>query len=248
MSGPNDLFVKCLTFSNDKHLFIFPHAGATPASYIGTIKRMNIECNVYVLSLPGRLFQDKAKAFVDFHQTLAAIKVSIESHINGVAAPEIYFFGHSMGSLFSYELAKYFSLHKAQSLKTFAISSLRLPDHRFRAKKISLLDDKEFINYIETFHFIPDEIKNQPSFYADVIKTLKNDFKIIDSYKEPLRFFNSKSKAFIFGFDQDSIAPAENLIRWSEYFSESQGPILFSGGHFDILKYLDVMLKKIVEK
>lgn len=247
MSLQNELFIKCVTSSNNKSLFLFPHAGATPASYIAVLKKMNIDCNVHVLSLPGRLFQDKKTAFIDFNHAITTIKSYIDNFTQKNKDHEVYLFGHSMGSLFSYELAKYLSFNHVTLLKAIAISSLKVPDHRFRSLKISLLDDKKFMSYVEEFHFIPDEIKSQPAFYSDVLNTLKNDFKLIDSYQEPLKFLNTiTAKVIIYGFEQDKIAPTEDLIKWIQYFKQVEGPIIFQGGHFHIFDNLEVMLKKLI--
>lgn len=243
MKLQNDLFIKCLNSAKERSLFIFPHAGASPASYVATLKKIDIDVNVYVLSLPGRLFQTKDDAITDFNVAMSLINEFIEAH----RCEETYLLGHSMGSLFTYEVVKSFCLQQINSLRAFAISALKVPDHRFKSQKISFFEDSDFKKHIEKYHFIPDEIKNNPVYYSEAITTLKNDFKIIDSYQQPLQFVNTAAKAYIFGFEQDVIASSEDLIKWTEYFKNVEGPMLFPGGHFQIQDSLAAMIKILLE-
>lgn len=237
------IFIKCISSETDRNLFIFPHAGANPASYIAILKNLKLDLNVYILSLPARLFQDKKNALTDFGITLSMINEFMLSF----QSSEIYLLGHSMGSLFSYEVAKNLAFNNKTSLKAFGISALKVPDHRFKSFKISEFDDQNFKNYIEKFHFIPDDIKNNSSYYIDAISTLKNDFKIIDSYRNKLEFLNLEAKAFIFGFENDNVASIEDLIKWTEYFSKVQGPIVFPGGHFQIFDSLGAIIQRLLD-
>ncbi|MCB0371067.1 MAG: hypothetical protein KDD45_17020, partial [Bdellovibrionales bacterium] len=74
----------------------------------------------------------------------------------------------------------------------------------------------------------------------------KNDFKIIESYEQSLIFFNNKAKVFIFGFEKDLIAPPEDLLQWTEYFANYEGPIILPGDHFQFLESLPKILNSLL--
>jgi medium-chain acyl-[acyl-carrier-protein] hydrolase len=243
MPMQNEIFIKCLNSSSNRSLFIFPHAGANPASYGAALKKSNLDMNVYVLSLPGRLFQEKKNVFISFSFVFEKLLFFFKK----IKDQQVYLLGHSMGCLFTYELAKHFQKNDSSSLAAFGLSAIKVPDHRFRSQKISQYDDFKFITHVEKYHFIPEGVKANPVFYSDLLETLKNDFKIIDSYQQPLSFLNNSAKAFIFGFENDPISPPDDLLKWTEYFSKYEGPIILPGDHFHFLESLPLIFDKFIE-
>lgn len=238
MSKANEIFIKCANSSEKKNLFVFPHAGASPASYISAIKKLQLDLNVFVLNLPGRLFQTKEKALVQFD----SVKQVIIHFLQHYEDQQNYFFGHSMGSLFVYELIKHYHDRRLSSQWKFGICALRPPDHRFKSFKISELSEESFAAHVEKNHFIPEEVKNNPNYYLDFISTLKNDFKIIDSYSGSLNYIDTESIISIFGFEEDNVAPPEELLLWTQIFKKTQGPDIFPGDHFQIFSHLEKIL------
>ncbi|MGR6001466.1 thioesterase II family protein [Bacillus cereus] len=83
-------------------LFCFPHAGGTSELYKNWDEIINENCNVCILTLPGRGRMALEKPFQDISKVLEQLSRDIESLLE---KPFI-FFGHSMGALISYELAK----------------------------------------------------------------------------------------------------------------------------------------------
>lgn len=236
------LFIQCHHGDSNKTLIILPHAGANPSTYLAVLRRIPLNLNSYILSLPGRTFTSHEEVYTDFKKLFT----DILNWLASFKGQEIFLLGHSMGALFVYELVKHLEGNNSYNIKAFALSAIKVPDHRFRSVKLSGLPSEEFQKHIEKYHQPPEMIQSQKVIYEAYLRTLKNDFSLIDSYDGQIQFYKNKAKAYILGGTEDSLATEEDLMRWTEILENTEGPLLYQGSHFYIFKHFKDILQQLV--
>lgn len=241
---PKSLFLKANTVVSDNKMFFFHHAGGSATQYLSFFQKINAPVEVYILNLPGRSFESKSHAYIDF----SILMRNVRSEIVSVNAHKIYLLGHSMGALMVYDLVGYLETICESNLLTFGISALKAPGLRFRKKKISHLSDLEFLREVESFQPFPENIKNHKEALALILETLKNDFKIIESFQSSGKFIDNKSRGFLFGGQSDSIVKEKDLLEWYEKLNFAEAPIVYPGGHFFIFQHLQQMVNLLFKE
>src|SRR2546423_5947476 len=84
-------------------LFCFPYAGGSSLIYRNWPDNLSSEVEVYPLQLPGRGSRMQESAATQLSPLVEAIAQAIMPYLNKPFA----FFGHSMGALISFELARH---------------------------------------------------------------------------------------------------------------------------------------------
>jgi surfactin synthase thioesterase subunit len=237
-----NLFIKLNQENKDKNIFVFPHAGANPATYVAEFRKLKGDFCVHVLSLPGRTFQNKDNALINFNQTFELIW----NYVQQFAGNKNILFGHSMGALFVYELVKKIELEAKINIHSFGLSALKIPDLRFRKSKISELNDADFKKYLVKNDMLPEALIKEPLLLNDSIQTIRNDFKIIDSYGGNINLFKNKTKGYILGGEKDLLATPDDLYQWHELLDNIESPVIFNGDHFYLFNNLGLIMSKLL--
>lgn len=141
-------------------------------------------------------------------------------------------FGHSMGALISFEIAR--SLRKAglpgpQRLFVSASSAPQLP----RKPPRHNLPDREFVEALRALGGTPDLVLNDPNLLRDFLPLLRADFSVVDTYEyledEPL-----ECPIHVLGGKEDPEVPHEQLLAWRAQTRAGFHSRIFPGGHFYI--------------
>lgn len=239
------LFIKLNKIESNKKLFIFPHAGGSVLQYTPLLATIASAHEVYVLNLPGRSFDSKEKSYTDFQTLMDAIYKELGFL---KSTDEAFLLGHSLGGLIVYDLVRYFETNHKGVLRAFAISSVRAPSLRSRAHKISHLPDSEFQIEIEKIQALPDTVKNQKQALSSVIETLRNDFKLAESFPSTkMNLFDNRARGYLFGADHDSIVSEDALSEWIEKLNFQSEPQIFPGDHFYIFKALPQIVSLLLQ-
>ena len=117
------LFTKTNTVISNYKLFFFHHAGGSVAQYLPLFNSLNIPIEFYIMNLPGRSLESKVNSYTDFTKVMLDIRSALIFKPND----KIYLLGHSMGSLFVYDLVKYIETTQPGCLVSFGISALKSP-------------------------------------------------------------------------------------------------------------------------
>lgn len=141
-------------------------------------------------------------------------------------------FGHSFGAVLAFETAhRLLELNYPSPVRLFVAGS-RSPDAESeRAERRHLLDDDAFLEAVDSFGGIPDEVREDPDLLHVILPQLRRDFALPESYDEPTRTPLSCPISVLYG-SQDKCAPAEDTKQWRSF---SYCPVTFSevpGNHF----------------
>ncbi len=205
-------------------LFCFPHAGGGAAWFRG----LNLDrWSACPIRLPGR----ESRLAEAPYDSMAPLVEALASVIEPWLAGPFAFFGHSLGAVVAFELAR---LLRARGLPLPAIliaSCARAPQYRRNHVPPPEPSEEQFLAELRTLEGIPAEVLDTPAALRAVLPALEADAKLYRHYiysegaplPFPIRAWSGES---------DPRIALEHLNAWGEQTTSSFAIRLFPGGHF----------------
>ena len=152
-----------------------------------------------------------------------------------VALPELMktpvaFFGHSLGGLVAFELARA-ALEIGNAPRFVVASAVSSPQHVVPSG-LETAGDDELVSVLRSFGGTPREVIDDAELLALVVATLRADYCCLASYATLRRAGPLDVPLYIVGGRGDPIVPREHLHAWREQTSSQFTCKLFEGGHF----------------
>jgi medium-chain acyl-[acyl-carrier-protein] hydrolase len=225
----------------DLRVFCFPYAGGNPAFYRVWQEKMPAGVEIFPVQLPGRGIRIQEDSFQDLRLLISEL---VKALLPYLSAPFI-FFGHSMGTLLSYELTRYLQIrHQIQPLCLF-VSGYRAPHLPALKPPIYHLPDDEFISELIKMNGIPEELSKNKEYLDVFLLSLRADFTICETYQyQP--GLKLSCPIITYGGKQDPEATIEQLQAWEEHTTNSFELKMFNGDHFFIHSAENELLKNII--
>lgn len=209
-------------------LFCLPYAGggSTPfRSWSTSLQHIGVE--VCPILLPGREDRIAEPAFHSLDLLVQELAEVLQPYLDLPFA----FFGHSMGALISFELARQLRRQGGHHPAHLFLSSHRAAQLPDRSTPIRLLPDGEFIEEMRKLNGIPSEVVASQELLRLIMPTLRADITLCETYlytdETPLDCGISA-----FGGRQDSTASYQELVAWKEQTCRSFSIHLLPGDHF----------------
>ncbi len=212
-------------------LFCFPYAGGSSTIYRNWPVKLQTDLEVIPIELPGRGSRIKEEPFNRLTPLVEAAAQAIIPHLNRPYA----FFGHSMGALVSFELARYLRRHHAHGLAPshLFVSGRGAPQCDSGRLLVDTLTDAELTREMQKLNGTPPEILSNPELMALVLPVLRADFAVWDHYvyedEKPLACPIS-----VYGGLQDRDMTRAHINAWGEQTSAAFRVSMFPGDHFFI--------------
>jgi medium-chain acyl-[acyl-carrier-protein] hydrolase len=225
----------------DLRLFCFPYAGGSALIYRDWWKGLTSHIEVCAVQLPGRGMRLGEPPFTRVEPLVDALMPVIMAHADKPFA----FFGHSMGALISFELAR--ALRREHGVEPFHlfISGRQAPSVTDNEKTYDL-PEQEFIEEVRRLNGTPKEILENAELMHLMLPLLRADFQLCETYTHapgpPL-----DCPLTVFGGMQDCVTP-EELDQWRAY---TNGPFALRrlpGDHFFLHTSQPLMLKVLAQK
>lgn len=220
-------------------LFCFPYAGGGEAAY--RTWQQNTPCPLAVIpiQLPGRGSRLAEPPFTRIRPLVLALSEALAPAIDGPFA----FFGHSMGGLIAFELAR--QLRR---------EGKRLPAHLFISAKCcptnteelpsSKLSDAQLIEILRTYEGTPEDVLQEPELMNLLLPAIRADMELCNTYvcdaEPPL-----PCPITVFGGLEDHVSRRQCLEGWREYTSAPFTLRMYPGGHFFLNKWERSVLEVI---
>ena len=159
-------------------LFCFPYAGGSATVYHRFGQALPADVEVVSLQLPGRGFRLREPTHVDLAALLPAIEAALVPRLDRPCA----LFGHSLGALVAFELARRLRrAGHAAPLHLFASASPA--PSATRALRVSTdLAAPAFWTAVHELYGTPAQVLADPELLALVVPPLKADFQVMASY------------------------------------------------------------------
>ncbi|KJH70640.1 thioesterase II family protein [Aliterella atlantica] len=226
----------------DLRLFCFPYAGGSSFIYRTWSKFLSPSVEVCAIELPGRGKQMKLPPFNKLEPLVEAIASNIYPYLDKPFA----FFGHSMGGLISFELARLLRKKYAIAPAQLFISGRHAPQIPNSKSPIHNLPEPAFIEELRHLNGTPKEVLENVELMQLFVPILRADFAVLETYiytlEPPL-----DCPITVFGGLQDSEVDCNQLQAWQEQTKTDFNLHMFSGDHFFLHSAQDILLEKLVK-
>lgn len=157
------------------------------------------------------------------------------------------FFGHSMGALVSFELARILRQEYDLSPVHLFVSGRRPPQVPDPDPPIHTLPEPEFIDELRRYNGTPEAVLENAELMQLLLPTLRADFAVIETYvytpDPPLNF-----PITAFGGLEDWKASCDDLEAWREQTSADFSLQMFPGDHFFVHSAQPLLLQGLSRK
>lgn len=211
-------------------LFVFPHAGAGASSYhflARACKHQGIELNL--IQYPGREMRIREQPCGE----MGSMVRSLEEDLRPLFSEKPFmFFGHSMGALVSFELARSLAANGGPVPMHLFLSGRQAPHLPALNLPVDSMSDDAFLDAVgRRYNALPVELLANPEIMALVLPSLRADFKLMGVYKYlPSNKLNSKI-TLLNGKD-DPWVDVDSIAAWQMHTKEVLQSRWFPGGHF----------------
>jgi len=220
-------------------MFCFPYAGGASDVFRGWRRHFPAEVDICLVHLPGRGKRMGERPFT-------RLNVLVEEIADVICAesPDPYvLYGHSMGALISFELARELRRRHSIGPRQLFLSGGRAPTMPRESLTFNLPDD-EFIAKLRRLNGTPPELLDVPDARDLFLPLLKADFEVVDTFvyqaEEPL-----SCPITAYGGLDDEFVSLEDLREWQKQTSAVCKQHMFPGDHFFIHKSQSAFLSAL---
>jgi len=209
-------------------LFCVPHAGVGPSAYRQWSDSLPADIEVALVHLPGRESRLREAPYTQIEPLVTATATALRPYLDIPYAV----FGHSMGALVAFELARRFEEDGQGAPRYLFVSGRRAPQMPPRRSPIAHLPDDQFVREIRNrYNGIPDEVLRHPDLLALLLPGLRADLTLVEDYVHrsgsPL-----PCPIVALGGLEDAEATEAELVGWRQQTTAALSVRMFPGGHF----------------
>jgi medium-chain acyl-[acyl-carrier-protein] hydrolase len=199
-------------------LFCFPHAGGGAAAFYSWAERLPRAVAVVPMRTPRR---------ANMAELVAALCDSIQPYLDEPFA----FFGHSMGAVVAFELARLLRRRNQPLPRMLVPSGARAPQFRRGHVPPPEPSEAEFVEALRRLEGTPREVLDNPNLMQLILPALREDAAIYRNYiyaEEPP--LDCPIRAY--GGAEDPNVRQEHLAGWAVETTAAFAVRVFPGGHF----------------
>ncbi len=209
-------------------LVCFPHAGGNAAAYHRWGDLITREVEVWAIELPGHGSRFSEPSLLSLDSAVKAI--CRELKVAGLDRLPFALFGHSMGGLLAFEVAREFG--NLPNLKHLFVSGTHAPHLRSDDPPIHALPAKDFLaEMVGRYDGIPEEILREKDLLELILPALRADMRMIECHKHQASLPLSCPLTIMMGNDDESVTP-EEIEEWKIQTSGAFAKLVFPGRHF----------------
>ena len=219
--------LKALNGKPDLRVFVFPYAGGNVSVFRQWYNYLPPNIELCLVQLPGHGSRINEPIFTRLHALIEELAPACEPYFDLPFA----FFGHSMGSLISFELTRYLQKQGKFLPRQLFVSSFEAPHLYNREVKLHKLPNNEFLKKISQLGGTPQSAMEDKELLKLIIPILKADLELCETYKFT---DDTRIDCPITGFSGhvDLIVNPENFKAWGERTNAEFKHFMFNGGHF----------------
>jgi len=233
-SSETDVMIASLWFQRFKpkpnpklRLFCFPYAGGGALIYKTWADKLPDAVEVCPVQLPGRGRRFKEPPYTKIDSLVEDLAQAVLPLLDLPFA----FFGHSLGALVSFDLThKLRNEFGLQPLQLF-VSGSRAPHISRDSSSIYNLPDDQFINELKRLNGTPSEVLQHPELIRLMMKALRADFEIAETYKSSTTSVLDCSITAFSGLGDEDV-PREHVEEWKYHTTDSFKLLMMPGDHF----------------
>lgn len=221
-------------------LLLVHHAGGSAAAFAPLVRHLPADWRVLAVDLPGRLMamgEGGCRSAAEAVDWLAPLTRRVVDGPYGV-------FGHSMGALIAYELARELS-RQGTAPAWVGLSGAPAPGHRPDSAQRHLWSRERLTEFMRDLGGTPEEVLALPDVVGPMVRALRSDLAVVDTYEEfpgpPL-----PAPLSLFTGEDDPVAGAERVAPWAGHTTAPTREHSWPGGHFYLFEHAAAVCDRIV--
>lgn len=221
-------------------LFCFPYAGGGASIFRNWPDLLPPSVEVCGIQLPGREGRFKEATYTRLPDLVRTLSEALVPYTD---VPYV-FFGHSMGALIAFSVARELRRNKQAEPSLLVVSGHRAPQRPRSRPPIHDLPDEEFLKEIRDLDGTPEAVLEDEELLKLLMPVLRADFAVCETFEyatePPL-----DCPIAAFGGIHDREISREDVAAWSRQTTSSHSVQMFPGGHFFLLEHRDRLLVEL---
>ncbi|HET9894000.1 MAG TPA: alpha/beta fold hydrolase [Streptosporangiaceae bacterium] len=217
-------------------LFCLPHAGAGASVYRDWAPLLAPEIDVVPVQLPGREGRHKEP----LRRSVFQLAEELIDPLASRAGPDFALFGHSVGALLGYELARGLAA-RGQPPRHLFVSGLPAPQLGPARRDSHLLPDLELLVLMQELEDTSPEVLAIPDLVQLLLPVMRADLEVCETYHHPHESALGVPITAL-GGQRDPCASVGGLQAWQHVTTADFDAEFFPGGHF----YLHSLREEVI--
>ncbi|MDZ7319899.1 MAG: alpha/beta fold hydrolase, partial [candidate division KSB1 bacterium] len=163
----------------DIRLFCFPYAGGSAMTYRTWSDLLPKNIEVYPVELPGRGSRMREQPYTNMTPLVHDLGLALKPYLDKPYA----FWGHSMGALIGFELARLFRRWQLPGPMQLFASGHTAPQVKSSHQPIYNLPEREFLVELRQLEGTPEAVLNNQELMQLLIPMLRADFEVNETYR-----------------------------------------------------------------
>jgi medium-chain acyl-[acyl-carrier-protein] hydrolase len=224
-------------------LICFPHAGGSPWLFRGWPKWLPDAVEVCAVQLPGHGSRIREAPASDFHTLSQRLAKELRPEVDRPFA----LFGHSLGALMAFELARLFRDFEDLEPAHLFVSGQNAPQLLEGGEDLSQEDDAALIKALRQLNCTPEQILNNQELMCLMLPVIRSDLALYENYRyrpdKPLT-----CPLTVMAGLQDPRTEPQGLQGWKEQTRGRFRTRQFPGDHFFIGQQESLVTQVITEE
>ena len=209
-------------------LFCFPYAGGSASLFRNWGAMLDPRVEVIGVQLPGRGMRWEEALEVDFGLLANLVTDAI---VRAAGSVRFGFFGHSMGALLMFEVARRLRARGARMPECMFASGRPAPHLPLQRQRAPLTSDADFVDELRRLEGTPREILDNPELLAMLMPMIRGDFALLDNWCfEPSPALDVP--LFALAGRSDPHVSVDAVAAWAQWTRCNFELMTYSGGHF----------------
>lgn len=224
-------------------LYCFAYAGGSAHVYAGWQAQLPPQIEVVAIQLPGRaarMAEAPPASLEQIVQQLAPVLAAQD-------APRFALFGHSLGALVAFELARHMAARGMTQPERMFVSACNPPQQRGEPRMLHKLPDEAFLAALAQYDGTPPEVLQHRELMELMMPTLRADFRLAEAYAYSAGPPLAMPVTVLCG-RQDRYVDIESAALWQRETLGSCVTNMFEGGHFFLNSDREALLASLARQ
>jgi surfactin synthase thioesterase subunit len=210
-----------------ERLFCFAHAGGGAGFFRPWCKALAPEVDVRPVQLPGREWRLDEPPYRRIDALVEPLRAALEPCLDRPYA----FFGHSMGSLVAFGVARRFDAGAGPAPSCLVVSGRRAPRLAGDRRQLHRLPDNEFLAEVGRLGGLPREVLDEPELREMLLPALRADYEAVETYR-PLPGVRLRCPVVAYLGAADPEVDRASVAGWGDETIGELTVRVFPGDHF----------------
>lgn len=223
-------------------LIFFPHAGGGASAFTQWSQILAPYIDCYAIQLPGRETRFREPLFQEIRPLINTLTEQLDSILDD---PFI-FWGHSMGALLSFEVARQLQKQGLPTPQQLIVSGYNAPHIPYDDPHIHHLSQADFIAALQTLNGTSPEVFQNHELRNLVLPIIRADFKLVETYAyqegTPL-----KCPITVLDGIDDEKTNETDLQAWQKQTTLPLQKFTFSGDHFFLYDHSSQLIQQLIK-